>query len=107
QVGLKEVLVRRDRRYHLWASSAHWMALGFGLLAGLTMLAIAPPAAHIFKSPQLTGLIMVIASAAPIELLSQVVAIKLQIDLRFRTFAWLAFALAAAGLVLIVSFASI
>jgi len=33
QVGLKEVLVRRGKRYHLWAGSAHWMALGFGLLS--------------------------------------------------------------------------
>src|SRR6476469_3878302 len=93
QVGLKEVLVHRNKRYHLWASSAHWMALGFGLLSALAMLAIAPPAAHIFKSPQLVGLIAVIALAAPIDLLSQVVAIKLQIDLRFRASAVLAFVL--------------
>ena len=33
QVGLKEVLVRRSKRYQLWAGSAHWMALGFGLLS--------------------------------------------------------------------------
>src|SRR5205814_387100 len=57
QVGFKEVLVRRGKRYRLWASSAHWMAIGFGLLSALAMLAIAPPAAHIFKSPQLIGLI--------------------------------------------------
>src|SRR5437667_12912024 len=35
QVGLKEVLMQRGKRYHLWASSAHWMALAFGLLSAL------------------------------------------------------------------------
>jgi len=106
QVGLKEVLVHRGRRYHLWASSAHWMALGFGLISALAMLAIAPPAAHIFKSPQLAGLIAVIALAAPIDLLSQVVAIKLQIDMRFRAAAVLAFVLAAGTIILSVIFAA-
>jgi O-antigen/teichoic acid export membrane protein len=106
QVGLKEVLVRRGRRYHLWASSAHWMALAFGLLSALTTLAIAPPAAHFFKSPQILGLVMVIAISAPIDLLSQVVAIKIQIDLRFRAFAILAFILAVGGIVLSVLFAA-
>src|SRR4051812_44189682 len=77
-VGLKEVLVRRGRRYHLWASSANWLALGFGLLTGLVTIAIAPPAAQFFKSPQLVGLIAIIALAAPLELVSQVIAIKLQ-----------------------------
>src|SRR5437870_1142179 len=50
QVGLKEVLVRRGKRYRLWANSAHWMALAFGVLSGLIMAAIAVPAAHIFKA---------------------------------------------------------
>src|SRR2546423_4722621 len=106
QVGFKEVLVRRSKRYQLWAGSAHWMALGFGLLSALAMLAFAPPAAHIFKSPQLVGLVAIIALAAPIDLLSQVVVIKLQIDLRFRAFASLAFVLAGAGVVLSVIFAA-
>ncbi|HEV8607782.1 MAG TPA: oligosaccharide flippase family protein [Tepidisphaeraceae bacterium] len=106
QIGLKEVLVRRSKRYHLWASSAHWMALAFGLLSALTMVAIAPPAAHFFKAPQLFGLISVIAIAAPIDLLSQVVAIKIQIDLRFRVFAILAFILAVGGILLSVLFAA-
>ena len=105
QVGLKEVLVRRSKNYHLWASSAHWLALGFGLLTGLTMLVIAFPAAHIFKSSQLVGLIAVIALSAPIELLSQVVIIKLQIELRFRAFAIIAFVLAVAQIALSVIFA--
>jgi O-antigen/teichoic acid export membrane protein len=105
QVGLKEVLVRRGKRYHLWASSAHWMALGFGLVSGLAMAAVAPLAGHIFKSPQLPGLIMIIALAAPIDLLSQVVSVKMQIDLRFRAVATLVFVLAVGNISLSVLFA--
>src|SRR5688572_10401378 len=69
QVGLKEVLIRRGKRYSLWAGSANWMALGFGLLSGLLTATIAVPAAHIFKAPQLIGLMMVIGIAAPMDLL--------------------------------------
>src|SRR5947207_13037977 len=43
QVGLKEVLVRRGKRYHLWAGSAYWMALAFGLLSALVTAVIAVP----------------------------------------------------------------
>jgi lipopolysaccharide exporter len=106
QIGLKEVLVRRSKRYQLWASSAHWMALGFGLLSGLLIAAIAPLAAHIFKTPRLIGLLLIMAITAPVELLSQVVVIKLQIDLRFRAFAALAFVLAIGGIALSVLFAA-
>src|SRR4051812_27807466 len=90
QIGLKEVLVRRFKRYHLWASSAHWMALGFGVVSAILIAAIAWPAAVVFRTPQLIGLLLIMAMTAPIELLSQVLVIKLQIDLRFRAFAFLA-----------------
>ena len=106
QIGLKEVLIQRQKRYHLWASSANWMALGFGVLSGLTTAAIAVPAAHIFKEPQLVGLLLVLAIATPIDLLSQMVMTKLQIDLRFRAFAILAFFLAVGSIVLSVVFAA-
>ncbi|MBB6430785.1 oligosaccharide flippase family protein [Algisphaera agarilytica] len=83
RAGIREVLVHRHRRFHLWATPGFWMSLTFGVLTSAVMLGMAPVLARVYGEPELVGLIMVLALAAPINGVASVADAKLQSQLRF------------------------
>lgn len=94
QAGLREVLIRRQARFHLWRNIAFWLSLAQGLIGGLLMAAVAPLAARFYGEPELTGLILVMAIAAPLSTLSIVPLTHLENQLRFRLIAIIGFVFA-------------
>jgi PST family polysaccharide transporter len=91
QAGLKEILVQRQKHFARWANAAFWMSLALSGAAALVMASTAPLAAHAYHAPGLTGLVWVLALCAPANALSVVPTARLQIQLRFRAQAMLAF----------------
>lgn len=88
--GIDTVLIQRHRRFRQWATPAFWLGLLMGLVGMVVMAIVAPVAAWAYGRPQLTGLILVMAIAAPLQTLQIVPRSKLQGELRFRTVATLA-----------------
>jgi len=70
QVGLKEILIQRQRHFGRWATAAFWMSVALGFLAAALMIAGAPIAARIYGARELIGMVAWIAAAAPIAALS-------------------------------------
>jgi O-antigen/teichoic acid export membrane protein len=94
--GIRDILVQRQRHFQRWANAGFWMSLAVALIAGILQVAIAPTASAWFNSPQLTGLIALLALRGVLEGLATVPLSRLQIDLRFRFIASLTFACALA-----------
>lgn len=84
QSGLREILVQRYQHFRRWENAAFWMSLVGGFLSAGFMIAVAPAASAIFKSPGLLGLMAVLALTGPISALAVVPMARLQIELRFR-----------------------
>ena len=90
QGGLKEVLTRRKRAYRVWAPAVFWMSLAMGFVAAGLMCGAGPLMARFYGSPELVGLMAVLALACPFYGLSTLPMARLQMDLRFRTLAMIA-----------------
>jgi PST family polysaccharide transporter len=105
QMGLKEILTQRQRRFALWANAAFWMTLAIGLATALLMAAAAPVAARVYADVRLIGLLLVLSSAAPLAALSAVSLARLQIEMRFGWIAWLGFGANTLTALLSISFA--
>ncbi len=88
--GIRTILIQRQARFERWSTAAFWMSTMLGSLAALAICVIAPFAARFYHEPRLVGLLLVIALGAPIGTLATVTDAKLQIDLRFRFQAQLA-----------------
>jgi len=105
QMGVREVLIRRHRRFHLWANPAFWMTLTFGVLASIAILIAAPVAMWLYGEPKLLGLLLVLACAAPIMSLQLVPLAKIQHQLRFKFLAGTGLLQAFANMLLSIIFA--
>jgi PST family polysaccharide transporter len=85
--GIDVILVRRGRRFHLWSTPAFY----FGLLtAGLGCIAIliaAPLAARWYETPELVGVLSVLAFSTPLASLLLVPTAKLRSEMRFKAIA--------------------
>ncbi len=92
QAGLRETLIQRQRRFERWAGSAFWMSLALGGMAALALLAAAPFAARIYRDPQISGMISILALASLLSAFSVVPSARLERDLRFGTLAVVALA---------------
>lgn len=103
--GVHHVLITRQRHFRRWANSAFWMTMASGGLAALLMIAAAPLAARAYRSPQVAGLLLVLAAAAPLNALSVVPSAKLQSELRFRVIAMLGLAVTVITTLLSIGFA--
>jgi O-antigen/teichoic acid export membrane protein len=88
QVGLREILVQRQRKFHLWAGPAISLSVVVGIGALVLMCVAAPVAGVIFHSKELVGLTFVLAAGLPFYSLSLVPLARLQSQLRFRLIAW-------------------
>ena len=107
QGGIRQVLVQRQSRFSRWATPACWLSLAMGLVAAAVVVLFSPVAAHLYGEPKLPGLMLVMALGLPLDSLAVVPMAKLQIDLRFRTIAWLGFIWGAGTVILSVVLAKL
>lgn len=105
--GLNEVLVRHRAAFDRWAGPAFRLALLMSGVACVVMLVAAPVAARVYRRPDLVWLIVLLASALPIQAFSIVPRAKLQMDMSFRFLARLRFIVAVATAVLTVGLAAL
>lgn len=107
QNGMYQLLVAQQSEYERMANPAFWYSLTSGFAAAVLMVVVAPLAAHFFGYPELTGLILVMAAAAPFDKLRAIPLAKLGMDLRFGTSALVNVASVTASMVLTVTLASL
>ncbi len=107
QAGIRETLIQRQEKYHLWANSAFWMSAALGCVGAVVTAAVAWPAAALFHQPQLVGLILVLAATAPVQSLDLVAEARLQLNLRFAMLATVNWAITVSQLILTVIFAKL
>jgi O-antigen/teichoic acid export membrane protein len=86
-IGVREILIARQKRFEAWASIGVWISLAVAGLSALGIAAAAPVAARIYGNDDLLGLLLVLAIAQPLYGVTIVQEAKLQIDLRFRALA--------------------
>lgn len=82
--GIDDVLLQRLRTFQMWASPAFWSSLALSLLGMVIMLAAAPFAGRLYHSPDLFGLVGILALTLPISALSTVPYVKLRASMDFR-----------------------
>jgi PST family polysaccharide transporter len=85
--GIDVILVRRGRRFGLWATPAFYFSMATGLVGSLVILATAPIVAHAYGVPQLKGLLTILAVACPLGSLLLVPTAKLRSEMRFKLLA--------------------
>ena len=84
--GTLEFLIQRHKAIRLWSNTVFWMSVCLGILSGTLMGILAMIASPIYGT-DLTGLVAIIALAAPISAASTVSIAILQSSLRFHLFA--------------------
>ncbi len=93
--GLREILLHRQRHFHRWVNPAFWMSVTAGLLAGGLIAAFAPLSGVVYDTPTLPWLVLVFAAGAPLAAICTVPLVHLQLQLRFKAIASIAFTMAA------------
>lgn len=83
--GVDDVLLQRQRRMALWARTAFWISVALGVAGAALVAAAAPFAAAAYGSPEVAGLVVVLAAAIAIGSLATVptAAIRGALDFRF------------------------
>lgn len=94
--GLSQILIHRHKKFDRWSNPAFWLGNTMGLTTMIGLLLAAPLAAWAYGSPQVTGLLAVLALAAPAKSLGAVPHAKLTSQMRFRANA----VIATSGLIL-------
>lgn len=82
--GVDDVILQRARTMRLWLGAGFIISLTLALVAALLMLAVSPFAASLYRSPQLTGLLALMALSMPIGALATIPTILLRAQLRFK-----------------------
>lgn len=82
-VGIDDVILQRRQALRLWSEPAFWISLIFGIAASLLVLAISPLAALVYKSPELSGLLAILALSMPIGAMSSVPAMIMRARMQF------------------------
>ena len=83
-LGVREILIKRFRRFERWSGPAFWLCLTGGLLACVVLISIAYPVSHWFGEPRCFPLIVVMALAMPFNAIANVPRARLGGELRFR-----------------------
>ncbi|HZK82481.1 MAG TPA: oligosaccharide flippase family protein, partial [Humisphaera sp.] len=83
QIGLRDVLIHRQRHFSHWANAAFWLSAASAITAAILTLAIAPIAAAVYHRPELEKLLFLLAAMIPISNLSVTPAARLSSQLRF------------------------
>jgi O-antigen/teichoic acid export membrane protein len=87
QTGIQQILVQRHANFRRWVNPAFWFEFSVGIATALLLAVASPVAAVVFHSNALTGLILVIAAAAPLSPWFVVPTARLTIDMRFKAIA--------------------
>lgn len=82
--GIGRILISKQDNWDHLENPAFWYGLLTGLIAAVIMVIVAPFAADFYGNQTLSGLIIVLAIAAPINSLAIVPNAKIQCDLRFE-----------------------
>jgi PST family polysaccharide transporter len=82
--GVDDVVLSRSRRFHVWAAAAFWVSLSFSIIGALTLLAVAPLAAHLYRSRTVFGMLAVLATSMPLGALATIPNAYLRSKLKFR-----------------------
>lgn len=83
--GLRDILIHRGAKLHLWSNPAAWMSLALGLAGCLLMWVAAPFIAEFFKDDRLVALVRVLAATTLFQSLGQVPFATMHIRLQFKT----------------------
>lgn len=84
---VRDLLIYRSNKFHLWSNPAAWLSMTLGIIAGFSVIILGFIAAHAYDSPKLT-LILLISSLQPIASgITTVPRAKLSIDMRFGVIA--------------------
>jgi len=102
QTGLREILIQRHERFSRWQHAATSLSVLLGMGGFVLMVLMAPAAARIFHEPRIIPLIWILSLTLPANGLTVVPNAKLQVDLRFRTIAWIGFSTPIIGTVVTV-----
>lgn len=87
QTGIQQILIQRQKHFRRWANPAFWFELTVGVATMVMLAATSPVVAALFHNHALTGLILIIAAAAPLSPWYVVANARLMIDMRFKAIA--------------------
>ena len=82
--GLRDILIQRESKLHVWANAAFWMSLALGAAGGAIMLIAAPIMGWFFEMPELPLLVQVLALTTVLQSLGQIPTAMLYAQLRFN-----------------------
>lgn len=105
-IGVREVLVARQRKFAVWANAGFWMMTIVGWATAGLVAAIAPLVARAYHNPEIMGVMMVIGVSIPIGSMGVVAEARLQAQLRFKTLAGIVAVWATLNPILTVAFAA-
>ncbi len=91
--GLRQIAIQRGPKgFQRLAGPVGWLSLACNTLAGLILAAIAPLAVMVYDEPELLGLVLLSAVAAPLVTFGSMSKARLEVDLRYgavaRVNAW-------------------
>lgn len=106
RLGVRQVLVNRQKRWHLWVNPSFWISAVAAWVGLLITLALCPVAMWMYgEGWKLAVLMMCVSGAAFATALGTVAEARLQVDLRFRAVAVLGWLSVVGAMVLSVGMA--
>jgi O-antigen/teichoic acid export membrane protein len=82
--GIEDVLLSRRRKIRFWTAPAFWLSLGLGSLGTVLTVAAAPLGAIVYKNPEVSRLIVILACGVPFTAAAIVPGVVLKGGLKFR-----------------------
>lgn len=88
--GLRQIAIQRGPKgFERLLGPVGWMSLAANSTAGLILAALAPLAAVVYGEPDLLGLMLVTAVAAPLVTVGSLCKADLEVQLRYGAVAWM------------------
>ena len=87
QTAIRDILIHRSKKFHLWSNPAAWLSLTLGLIAALTVIILGHAAASLYNTPQLSTILLIAAVQPLASSITIVPRAKMSIDMRFGTLA--------------------
>ncbi len=82
--GVDSVYIQRNTKMAYWETSAFLVTVGQGVLAGVLLIAAAPVCAAVFRTPELTFVMVLVGLSMPVVASSVVPGAKIYADLQFK-----------------------
>ncbi len=103
--GVPQVLVQRgEAEFDRLQGAMFWLSMFVSSIAGILLAAVSPGIAAIYKDPQLTSLLLVLAVTLPLGAPANVLRARLQLNLQFRAISMIAaarFVLRSSGMIVL------